>query len=325
MSREQRRLDRRQQARTAAKGPSKTPASSARPATGASRRTPVKVRADRGFPVVPFAIAGGTALVILLIVYLVYQAAQGSGLSGPAKAEANDDPSLPGAYYPTQGRSHFPGSLEGHVMTPFCPDVPASQTAADRSGKPFGSGTPGATVSASPQPTSTPTATATSGSGATSTTDPNASPTPRTDCYSSNPPSSGKHLNVQRNVDVGGGIINIPPDPDVYPDDIEIPRDAIPHILEHAGVFVGWNCASGDSGCEDAVQQVKDLVNDRIDDGKRVVMAHDLDLPENTIGISSWTRAEQISTNDWNSDKLNELKRFINTHSCRFDPEGFCR
>src|SRR5581483_333597 len=124
MSREQRRLDRRQQARTTAKNQPRAQAASTRPVAGASRRTPVKVRADRGFPVVPVAIAGGTALVILLIVYLVYQAASGgSGLSAAERAERDADPSLPGTYYPSQGRAHFPGGLPGHVMTPFCPDV----------------------------------------------------------------------------------------------------------------------------------------------------------------------------------------------------------
>jgi ferredoxin len=41
--------------------------------------------------------------------------------------------------------------------------------------------------------------------------------------------------------------------PGVYPADIEIPRDSIAHILEHAGIFIGYNCKSGDSACDDVV------------------------------------------------------------------------
>ena len=104
-----------------------------------------------------------------------------------------------------------------------------------------------------------------------------------------------------------------------------MPRDAIPHMLEHAGVFVGWNCASGDTACTDAAQKLKDLVNDRIDNNdNRVVMAHDNDLPAGTFGMASWTRVLNFPASDWeNQKKLAE--KFISVNSCRFDPEGFCR
>ena len=47
-------------------------------------------------------------------------------------------------------------------------------------------------------------------------------------CYASNPPTSGLHMPVARNVLVGGAVINLPPEPGVY--DVEIPREAIPHL-----------------------------------------------------------------------------------------------
>jgi hypothetical protein len=214
-------------------------------------------------------------------------------------------------------------------MTPFCEGVEQSGLAESRSGVPFGE-TPsadGTAASTEPAPTNTPLPTSTPTPPATGTTSsdttPNTTPTVPTDCYNSNPPSSGRHLGVQRNVDIGGGlVINIPPDPDVYPHDVEIPRDAIPHTLEHAGVYVGWNCAEGDQACLDTVQQIEDLVNQRIDNNSdRVVMAIDLDLPEGTVGVASWTRTMNFPFAEYDEGEVSD---FIGTHSCRFDPEGFC-
>jgi hypothetical protein len=282
----------------------------------------------------PIILSGGVILLIALLGYLVYQANTGEDtLSADEIAEQDDSPDLPGAFHPSQGRGHFEGGLLGHQMTAFCEGVEASELAGERSGVPFGEtpesgdGTAAAATSTStststPTATSTPTPAATT-TGAASSTTPNLTPTVPTDCYNSNPPSSGRHLGVQRNVDIGGGlVINIPPDPDVYPHDVEIPRDAIPHTLEHAGVYVGWNCAEGDQACLDTVQQAEDLVNQRIDNNSdRVVMSINLDLPEGTIGLASWTRTMNFPYGEYNED---EVADFIGTHACRFDPEGFC-
>jgi hypothetical protein len=325
MSREQRRLDRRQQSRQQ-KAAGGTP----------SRRTPVKVQTGSRLPVIPLAVVAGVLVVLGLLAYLIVQSTQeGEALSAAERAERDDSPDLPGTFVPSQGRGHFPGGFEGHVVTPFCQGVEQSEAARERSGT---------ILSADPdiagtRPQGTPTATWTP-LGASGTPDPNATPsstpedgsgghgagTASEDCYASNPPSSGSHLGVQRNIDIGGGkLINLPPDPDVYPDDVEIPRDAIPHILEHAGVFVGWNCADSDTACMEAVERLKDLVNDRIDNhDDRVVMAKDTDLPEGTIGLSAWTRVLNLPASEF-EERQDEVEDFIGTHSCRFDPENFCR
>jgi hypothetical protein len=128
---------------------------------------------------------------------------------------------------------------------------------------------------------------------------------------------------VQRAADLGNGItVNIPADPDTYDADVHMPRESIAHILEHSGVFVGYHCADGDSACLDVVSRLEGLVDDRIDNhDDRVVMANFPDLPEGEIGLSSWTRAMNFRYQDYDE---NEVERFISTHSCRFDPEGFC-
>jgi hypothetical protein len=304
MSREERRTERRTQ-RAGAAG-----------AAPPSRRTPVKVAGGSRFPVVPIGIAASVVAIVLLIAYLIIQSNKTPGLSASAKAEADSSTSIPGVYYPSQGKGHEAGDYSpSKPPTPFCDGVAQSGSA---------SATPASSAKTQPTATSTPEASptvvaATSASGTASAT-----ATPRTDCYASNPPSSGTHIGVLNKVDLGDGYIlpRIPPDPNVYDPPVEIPRDAIAHIGEHAGVFVGYHCADGDSACDDAVQKVKDIVNRRIDNNDdRVVMARDSDLPAGTIGMSSWTRALQINYQDYEKT----VENFISKNSCRFDPEGFCK
>ena len=309
MSREQRRSDRKQQTRTGAPPP--------------SRRTPVKVGGGSRFPAATLAILGGVVVIVGLLVYLIVQSnSGGDSLSPSDKAEQDQSSDIPGTFVATQGRAHFPGGFAGHQMTPFCDGVPQSDSA--KLTIIGGGGTPSGTTTATTS-TPAPSATATPG-GPTPHGTIDTTPTVPSNCYASNPPSSGKHLNVQRKIDIGGGnVVNIPADPDVYPDDIEMPRDGIAHILEHAGLFVGWNCASGDTVCTDAVQKLKDLVNDRIDNhDNRLVMAHDNDLPAGTIGMSSWTRVLDFPASEWDQQK-GLAERFLTKNSCRFDPEGFCK
>ena len=212
-----------------------------------------------------------------------------SSLSGPEQAEGDASSSIPGTYVQSQGRGHFTSSYSpGRVETPFCPGV---------------------SWSGAPTPKPTPDIVGT--------------PAIQTGCFNSNPPSSGKHLNVQNNVDVGNGVvIKLPPDPDIYPPSIVIPRDAIPHILEHAGVFAGYNCDGIGSDCDAVVERIKSLVEDRLQSGERIVMAYDDDLVPGTIGLSSWTRVEVFRFDDYNE---RETQRFMDVNSCRYDPEGFCR
>lgn len=138
------------------------------------------------------------------------------------------------------------------------------------------------------------------------------------DCYASNPPTSGLHFPVQRDIRLAdGNIVNIPPDPGIY--DFEIPREAIPHIQEHAGVYVGYNCSS--DTCRDAVENLEALVNQLLEINTRVVMSPAPDLPMDTIGLASWTRVDSIPASEYTEQRA---RVFIETHSCRFDPEGFC-
>jgi hypothetical protein len=228
--------------------------------------------------------AGIVAAAVALAIVVALRGGDDSPSRTPTPEPETDASGLPGTFVPTQGRGHFNDTYSpNRTPTPFCDGVATSEN---------------------------------SGSDSVATD--------AVDCYSSNPPSTGKHLPPQRNVEVAPGArINLPPDPDVYPPDIEIPREAIPHILEHAGVFVGYNCDGSDLACEEVVdEEVARIVNDRIDDNKRVVMARDSDLPVDTIGLASWTRVDTFGYAEFTEGRVVD---FIDTHSCRFDPEGFCR
>jgi hypothetical protein len=137
------------------------------------------------------------------------------------------------------------------------------------------------------------------------------------DCYASNPPTSGLHLPVAADVVIDGEIIRLPPDPGIY--EIEIPREAIPHLQEHAGVFAGYNCAS--TACFDAYEQLRAVVESELARGARVVLAPDSDLDRDTIALASWTRVDVMAAAEYDDDRA---RAFIAAHSCRFDPEGFC-
>ena len=137
-------------------------------------------------------------------------------------------------------------------------------------------------------------------------------------CYASNPPTSGLHLPVQGIVRLPDGHdLKLPPDPDIY--DFAIPREAIPHIEEHAGVYVGYNCSS--DACRATVERLKDLVAQENSLGGRVVISPDPDLDDDMIGMAAWTRVDDFEAGDYTDARA---RAFIKAHSCRFDPEGVC-
>jgi len=137
-------------------------------------------------------------------------------------------------------------------------------------------------------------------------------------CYASNPPTSGLHLPVQGIVRLADGHrLKLPPDPDIY--DFAIPREVIPHIEEHAGVYIGYNCSS--DPCRAAVERLKDLVAQENSLGARVVMSPDPDLDDDMIGMAAWTRVDDFEAGDYSDARAHD---FIKAHSCRFDPEHFC-
>lgn len=140
----------------------------------------------------------------------------------------------------------------------------------------------------------------------------------RDDCYASVPPTSGLHVPVQRGARLANGVTApLPPSPGIY--DFDLPREAVPHIQEHAGVFVGYHCES--DACRGAVEALETVVLQELSLGERVVMTPFSDLAADTIALASWTRVDAFPASEYDAERA---RAFIQVHSCRFDPEGFC-
>lgn len=270
-------------------------ATAAPPPKGPGRRLPI------GF----LGVLATLVALSALIAYLIVQArTPATALSAADRAEADDSAELPGTYVPPQGGMHLSYQFtRSHTPVPYCEGVEWSGGAADS-----GSGTP--TVA----PSATPTVVDHTPVDGTAVPD---------NCYASNPPSSGAMLSGGRNVEVvPGALMDLPPEPNVYPRDVDIPREAIVHSLEHSGVFVGYNCAPDDAACWEVIDELEDLVNKRIDNNNdRVTMGFFSDLPTGQIGLSAWTRYDRFSYEEYDKKRA---ERFISTHSCRYDGEGFC-
>ena len=254
-------------------------------------------------------LSGGVAFVGLLI-YLILQASSGPGETSAVPAAALDDSTeIAGNYAPFLGVKHLDEQLDVSYtpIVPYCDGV-------ERSGirEP---GTPTGT-----EPAATPTVQATATSEGTQQA---GTATPDASCYNSNPPSSGRHFGVQRNKEIAPGTFtNVPPDPNVYPPDIDAPREVVAHVAEHAGIFVGYNCPDGEQACLDVVSELEGIVNNRIDNyDDRVTMMYFSDLPEGQIGLASITRWDRFDYSEFDEDRVEE---FISDNACRYDTEGFC-
>lgn len=263
-------------------------------------------------PLPAMGVTAGVLGLVALIAYLIIQAsASTEGLSTSERAERDDRGDLPGIFVASQGGRHLSYNFtRSHTPVPYCEGVEWS-------------GAPAASSTASPDVSPTATATATATEVPQGDSEEHHEPAQRDDCYASNPPTSGPMIGGGRNVEViPGALMNFPPAPNVYPRDIDLPREAITHSLEHAGVFIGYNCADDDEACWSVVDELEDIANNRIDNhDDRVTMGYFSDLPVGEIGLSAWTRYDRFPYTEFEEKRV---ERFISVHSCRYDGEGFC-
>ena len=270
-----------------------------------------KPRRTREVPWRMLSIAGGVVGMVVLLVYLMIQSSSGPGeTSDVPEAAVDDSPDIAGTYAPFLGVQH----LEQQLDVSYTPIVPYCE-GVERSGLREAATLDGTQQASTPTPQASATSGGTARAGIT--------PTPDASCYNSNPPTSGRHFGVQRNKEVAPGTFtNIPPEPDVYPPDIDAPREVVAHVAEHAGIFVGYNCPDGDQACLDVVAELEDIVNNRIDNhDNRVTMMYFSDLPEGQIGLASITRWDRFDYTEFNEDRVED---FISDNACRYDTEGFC-
>ncbi|MBI4301109.1 MAG: DUF3105 domain-containing protein [Chloroflexi bacterium] len=114
--------------------------------------------------------------------------------------------------------------------------------------------------------------------------------------YDSNPPTSGPHAPET----VPWGIYDAP-----------VPKERLVHDMEHGGVIIWYNCP----GCDELIQQLKDLVSPYLGQGGVVLVPYPTMDAE--IALTSWTRLLKLDQFD-----EGQIKEFITVHLGRYDPEG---
>lgn len=126
----------------------------------------------------------------------------------------------------------------------------------------------------------------------------------RVTCSTSNPPTSGPHSGTAAR----WGI---------YEESNAVPKENFVHNMEHAGVVVTYKC----SDCADVVDQLQDIVQGYLEDGRLVVMTpYDGMDEDDTVALLAWSRMDKFPVSEFDADRV---RRFIETHERRFNPEGF--
>ena len=129
-----------------------------------------------------------------------------------------------------------------------------------------------------------------------------------------NPPTGGPHW--------GGGCGNEPSEAPAFcgPAPWGIYREpwepeTLVHNMEHGGVVVWYNTIN-----QDVIEEIEELVEDRLSDGDILVMAPYPEMDEEQIAITSWSRIESFAVSEYSRERV---ERFIEIHMRRFNPEDF--
>ncbi len=127
------------------------------------------------------------------------------------------------------------------------------------------------------------------------------------DFYNSTPPTSGPHA----------------PQPAPWGvHDQPVPKEDLPHNMEHGGVVIAYDCAAGDAQLDDAgCQQLRDqlaaITESAVADGKLVLMVPYTGL-EQRIALTAWLTLDAFDQFDGE-----RVRAFIASFDRRFNPEGF--
>jgi hypothetical protein len=125
--------------------------------------------------------------------------------------------------------------------------------------------------------------------------------------YKTDPPTSGRHV----------GEISQP-----GVQDAGVPNEVLVHMMEHGASVVWLNCnaspALTSEGCLQVHDELAQVVNEEYGSGKFVIM-----VPEDTmahhIALTGWQFMDAFDEFD-----AERVRTFIETFTCRFDPENTC-
>ena len=125
------------------------------------------------------------------------------------------------------------------------------------------------------------------------------------DFYNSNPPTSGPHGPA-----VEWGVHDQP-----------VPKEMLPHNLEHGGVAILYDCAAGvpldDARCRELVGQLAAVVNSNLSNRKLVLVVPYAGL-EHRIALTAWRTLDTLNQFD-----EGRVQAFIDAYDRKFNPEGF--
>ncbi len=131
----------------------------------------------------------------------------------------------------------------------------------------------------------------------------------------SNPPAGGPHW--------GSGACTEDPDtspPFCGPAPWGIYRkpwmpESLVHNMEHGGVVLWYNTTA-----QEIIDELEDLIVDRLNDGQILVMAPYPDMEEETIALTAWSRIDKFPIGEYSRERV---EQFIDAHERRFNPEAF--
>ena len=119
-------------------------------------------------------------------------------------------------------------------------------------------------------------------------------------CYTSNPPTSGPHAQSP----MPFGVLDNP-----------APKENLIHNMEHAGVVIWYNTDN-----QQVIDALKKITKDQNDRRRLVVMTRYNEMEIDHVALTSWTRLDKFPIDQFTEKRVND---FIETHSKRFNPEGF--
>jgi hypothetical protein len=127
------------------------------------------------------------------------------------------------------------------------------------------------------------------------------------DSYNSDPPTTGPH-----------GV----PAAEWGVHDTPLPKEILPHSLEHGGVVILYECSAGeapldDAGCQELRDQLAAITESNLSNGKLILMVPYSGM-EHPIALTAWRNLDAF-------DQFDEqrVQAFIDSFERRFNPEGF--
>ena len=91
--------------------------------------------------------------------------------------------------------------------------------------------------------------------------------------------------------------------------------ESVVHNMEHGGAILWYNTT--DQGI---IDELEDLIKGRLNRGDLLVMVPLPEMEEETIAVSSWSRRDKFSVDEYNRNRVEE---FFDKNERRFNPEDF--